>query len=170
MSDEDTTQDGSDALDKSKDFPGSDELKDEIPGADESPEDDKDDQWNPERAKRKIAKLNSEAANLRKRLNEAPRAEDAAAKDKRITDLETASLRYEIALDLGLPKEIASRLQGADRDEMVADAEKLLELLAPAKRPTTTRKPTEALRGGLTPDKEPEETDTKKLGERMFSR
>lgn len=130
---------------------------------------DKDEQWDPERAKRKIAKLNSEAANLRKRLTEAPKAEDAAAKDKRIGELETASLRYEVALDLGLPKEIASRLQGADRDEMVADAEKLLELLAPAKRPTT-RKPTEALRGGLQPDQEPEETDLSKLGDRMFRR
>jgi len=128
---------------------------------------DKDEPWDPERAKRKIAKLNSEAANLRKRLNDAPKAEDAAAKDKRITDLETATLRYEIALDLGLPKEIAARLQGASRDEMVADAEKLLELLAPAKRPTT-RKPIEALRGGLEPDNEPEETDLKKIGARMF--
>lgn len=128
-----------------------------------------DAQWDPERAKRKIAKLNSEAANLRKRLNEAPKAEDVGAKDKRITDLETATLRYEIALDLGLPKEIAARLQGADRDEMVADAEKLLELLAPAKRPAT-RKPTEALRGGLEPDSEPEETDLSKLGARMFRR
>ena len=70
-----------------------------------------------------------------------------AAKDKRITDLETASLRYEIALDLGLPKEIAARLQGKDRDEMVADAEKLLELLSPTKAPAS-RRPTEHLRGG----------------------
>jgi len=137
----------------------------------ESPEDtnDKDEPWDPERARRKIAKLNSEAANLRKRVNEAPKAEDVAAKDKRISDLESASLRYEIALDLGLPKEIAARLQGATREEMVADAETLLELIAPAKRPAT-RKPTEALRGGLEPDTEPEETDLKKLGERMFSR
>ena len=96
-----------------------------------------------------------------------PKVEDVAAKDRRITDLEAATLRYEIALDLGLPKEIASRLQGKDRDEMVADAEKLIELLAPAKRPTTQR-PKEALRGGLEPDKEPEETDTRKIAERMF--
>lgn len=158
MSDEDTTQEA------------------EAPEAEEQPTEtetdapeaeDKDDQWDPERAKRKIAKLNSEAANLRKRLNEAPKAEDAAAKDKRIADLESSALRYEVALDLGLPKEIASRLQGKDRDEMVADAEKLLELLAPAKRPAT-RKPLEALRGGLEPDKEPEETDTRKIAERMF--
>lgn len=131
--------------------------------------DDKDSPWDPERAKRKIAKLNSEAANLRKRLTEAPKAEDAAAKDKRITDLESASLRYEVALDLGLPKEIAARLQGANRDEMVADAQQLIELLAPTKRPTT-RRPTEALRGGLEPDSEPEETDLSKLGARMYRR
>ena len=150
--------------------PEVDETEDEPTETDvESPEDDdKDEQWDPERAKRKIAKLNSEAANLRKRLQEAPKAEDAAAKDRRISELESASLRYEVALDLGLPKEIAARLQGKDRDEMVADAQQLLELLAPTKRPSTTRKPTEALRGGLEPDREPEETDTKKIGARMF--
>lgn len=160
MSDEDTTQE--------TEAPEAEEQTTETET--DAPEaEDKDEQWDPERAKRKIAKLNSEAANLRKRLNEAPKAEDAAAKDKRIIDLESAALRYEVALDLGLPKEIASRLQGKDRDEMVADAEKLLELLAPTKRPAT-RKPTEALRGGLEPDKEPEETDLSKLGARMFQR
>lgn len=160
MSDEDTTQE--------TEAPEAEEQTTETET--DAPEaEDADEQWDPERAKKKIAKLNSEAANLRKRLNDAPKAEDAAAKDKRIGELESASLRYEIALDLGLPKEIAARLQGTDRDEMVADAEKLLELLAPAKRPGT-RKPTEALRGGLEPDKEPDETDLSKLGERMFRR
>lgn len=161
MSDEDTTQE-TEAPEAEEQNPA--ETETDAPEAE-----DKDEQWDPERARRKIAKLNSEAANLRKRLNEAPKAEDAAAKDKRITDLETASLRYEIALDLGLPKEIAARLQGKDRDEMVADAEKLLELLAPAKRPPSNR-PAERLRGGGEPDREPEETDLSKLGERMFRR
>lgn len=127
-----------------------------------------DEAWDPERAKRKIAKLNSEAAGLRKRVNEAPKADDIAAKDKRIGDLETATLRYEVAFDLGLPKEIASRLMGSTKEEMTADAEKLLELIAPAKR--STQRPTESLRGGLQPDKDPEETDLKKLGQRMFQR
>ena len=157
MSDEDTTQE-SEAVEA--------EEQDTTTETDALEAEEKD-EWDPERAKRKIAKLNSEAANLRKRLTEAPKAEDAAAKDKRITDLSTENLRLDVALDLGLPKEIASRLQGADRDEMVADAEKLLELLAPAKRPNS-RKPTEALRGGLQSDAEPEETDLKKIGERMF--
>lgn len=136
----------------------------------EAPEaDDKDEAaWDPERAKRKIAKLNSEAANLRKRVNEAPKAEDVAAKDKRISELEATALRYEVAFELGLPKQIAARLQGGTKEEMIADAQELVEFLSPAKRPT--QKPTEALRGGLEPDKEPEETDLKKLGARMFQR
>lgn len=160
MSDEDTPQEpeAPEAAEQPKD------AEPEAPEAE-----DKDEPWDPERAKRKIAKLNSEAANLRKRLTEAPKAEDAVAKDKRIGELETATLRYEIALDLGLPKEIASRLQGNDRDEMVADAEKLLELLSPAKRPPSNR-PAEQLRGGGNPEREPEETDLSKLGDRMFRR
>lgn len=125
--------------------------------------------WDPKRAKEKIRKLNQEIQSTKAKLAEAPKADDVAAKDSRITELEGAALRLEIALDLGLPKEIASRLQGKDRDEMVADAEKLLELLAPTKRPAT-RRPAEQLRGGGDPDREPEETDLKKLGERMFTR
>jgi hypothetical protein len=131
--------------------------------------DDKEDAWDPERAKRKIAKLNSEAANLRKRVNEAPKAEDVAAKDKRITELETTALRYEVAFELGLPKQIAARLQGSTKEEMLADAEELVELVAPGKRPPSNR-PTERLRGGGGEDQEPEETDLSKLGDRMFRR
>lgn len=160
MSDEDTT------TEEAPEATEADTTADQT----EAPEaDDKGEQWDPERAKRKIAKLNSEAANLRKRLTEAPKAEDAAAKDKRITDLEAASLRYEVALDLELPKQVAKLLQGSNRDEMVAHAEELLELFSPAKRPAT-RRPAEQLRGGGDPEREPDETDIKKLGERMFSR
>lgn len=128
---------------------------------------DPEDAWDPKRAKEKIRKLNQEIQATKERLAKAPKPDDVIAKDARIGELESAALRYEVALDLGLPKEIAVRLQGKDRDEMVADAEKLLELLAPAKRPAT-RKPAESLRGGGEPDREPEETDLKKIGSRMF--
>lgn len=138
-------------------------------GSPELEEVDPEAAWEPKRAKEKIRKLNQEIQSAKAKLAEAPKADDVAAKDSRISELEATSLRLEIALDLGLPKEIASRLQGKDRDEMVADAEKLLELLSPTKRPATQR-PTEALRGGLEPDKEPEETDLRKIGARMFQR
>lgn len=130
---------------------------------------DKGDAWDPERAKKKIAKLNSENRALRERANKAPKPEDVHAKDQRISELERTNLRYDVGYDLGLPKAIAKRLQGNTREEMLADAEELLEQVAPAAKRPSTRKPSEALRGGLQPDQEPEETDVKKLGERMFS-
>lgn len=125
-----------------------------------------EDAWKPDVAREKIRKLNQEIRATKQKLAEAPKADDVAAKDARISELEAANLRFDIAYDLGLPKEIAMRLQGSTREEMLADAEKLVELIAPSKRPT--QKPVEALRGGLTPDVEPEETDLRKLGERMF--
>ena len=162
MSEQDTST--AEAVDETTE----DTTPDESNESQEDTNDEKDDAaaWDPERAKRKIAKLNSEAANLRKRVNEAPKAEDVQAKDARITELERTALRYDVAFDLGLPKQIAMRLQGNTREEMLEDAQQLVDLIAPAKRPT--QKPTEALRGGLEPEQEPEETDPSKIAERMF--
>lgn len=162
MSEQDTT---TEAVEETTE----DTTPDESNESQEDTAGDKDEAWDPERAKRKIAKLNSEAANLRKRVNEAPKADDVASKDSRIKELERSEMQFDVAFDLGLPKTIAKRLVGTTREEMIADAQALLEELAPAKRPSTQR-PTEALRGGLEPDKDPEETDLKKLGERMFTR
>lgn len=162
MSDQDTT---AEAVDETTE----DTTTDESTESPEDTTDEKDDAWDPERARKKIAKLNSEAANLRKRVNEAPKAEDVQARDTRIQELEPENLRLRVGYELGLPLEIAMRLQGDDRDAMVKDAEKLVELIAPTRRPTTQR-PTEALRGGLDPGTAPEETDLKKLGARMFQR
>lgn len=166
MSNEDATETEADAT--AEETSATDEGQDTQEESDLNEVDrDKALAWSPEEARRKISKINNEIRATKARLSQAPKAEDVAAKDSRIGELESAALRYEVALDLGLPKEIASRLQGKDRDEMVADAEKLLELLAPAKRPAT-RRPAEALRGGLQPDAEPEETDPNKIAARMF--
>jgi hypothetical protein len=135
----------------------------------ESGDDDSGEKWDAEKAKRQVRKLTSENRALRERANKAPKPEDVQAKEQRITELERTTLRYEVGYDLGLPKALAKRLQGNTREEMLADAEELLEQVAPSKRPST-RKPAEQLRGGLQPDTEPEETDVRKLGERMFSR
>lgn len=165
MSDQDVTTTESEAVEETAE----DATPNESQESQEDASGDKDEAWDPERAKRKIAKLNSEAANLRKRVNEAPKAEDVTAREQRIKELETAQLRYEVAFDLGLPKQIANRLQGSTKEEMLADAEALVELISPSKRPPSNR-PAEKLRGGGEPDREPEETDLSKLGERMFRR
>ena len=46
-----------------------------------------------------------------------------------LTSAEQRALRLEIALDKGIPKSIASRLQGNTRQEMEADADELLKTL-----------------------------------------
>lgn len=124
--------------------------------------------FDPDIAAKRIEKLQSEARNLRDRAKKAEeKAKGVDEKDQRISALEAQNLRYEVAFDLGLPKEIALRLQGNTKEEMLADAEELLKLFkAPA---APTRKPIEALRGGGAPEQEPEEKDVRKIGERMFS-
>lgn len=163
MPDEDTTQEA--PADNE-----STEEQDPTTETESPPEDDKDEAWNPERARRKIGKVNSENKALRDR---ATTAEKKAASVDDLTEenggLKATVLQLEVGYELGLPLAIAKRLQGSNREEMLADAEALVELVAPTKRPPSNR-PTEQLRGGGQPDREPEETDLKKIGARMFQR
>lgn len=128
------------------------------------------DKFDPSKALDKIRKLNSEAANLRKRVKEAEgKAADTGEKDSRIKALEAENLRIRIGARVELPEDLIDRLKGDTEDEILADAEKLLKLVSPSRRPPTV-KPTERLSGGGDPTAEPEETDISKLGERMFRR
>ena len=118
----------------------------------------------------KIGKVNSENKALRERASKAE--EKAAGVDdltKQNGDLSAANLRLEVGYELGLPLSLAKRLQGSTKEEMVADAEALVELVSPAKRPPSDR-PAEHLRGGGQPDQEPEERDLAKIGARMYRR
>ena len=48
-----------------------------------------------------------------------------------VSNYETASLRTRIALQNGLPYDLADRLQGADEEELKADAERLAGFMRP---------------------------------------
>ena len=50
---------------------------------------------------------------------------------KQITDYETTSLRTRIALQNGLPYDLADRLQGTDEETLKADAERLVSFVKP---------------------------------------
>lgn len=50
---------------------------------------------------------------------------------KQITDYETTSLRTRIALQNGLPYDLADRLQGTDEETLKADAERLVSFIKP---------------------------------------
>lgn len=121
----------------------------------------KEDAWNPDRAMAKIRKLNAEVIKAKTKIA------NAEEKVKSVEALEAENLRLSVGYELGLPRELVGRLQGATREELIADAEALVKLI----RPTTgSRKPIETLRGGGEPEQEPEERDLDKIGSRMFSR
>lgn len=123
--------------------------------------------FDPDKAADRIRKLQSEAKNLRERVKAAePKAASADEKDKRISSLERDLLRERVGRRLSLPDELVDRLRGDTEDELLADAEKLVGLLG---KPASGRKPAENLRGGLSPEKEPEE-DPREVARRIKAR
>lgn len=103
--------------------------------ADEQDDDveDEADEWDRERSQRKIRKINSENRRLRERAKQAEeKAETADGLDRKYKALELEHLRLDVAYDLGLPKNLAARLQGSTREELISDAEALMELIGPA--------------------------------------
>lgn len=111
--------------------------------------------WDPERAKAKIRKINLENKQLRERATQAE-AKAATADDIQAQNatLGVENLRLKVGYELGLPISLATRLQGATREEMIADAETLVDLIAPKAAPTATR-PVEALKPGASPSDTP---------------
>lgn len=53
----------------------------------------------------------------------------------KVQKYETASVKTKIALELGLPYQIAERLTGSDETEIRADAENMVKLLGANRRP-----------------------------------
>lgn len=121
-------------------------------------------EFDADKALSKIRKLNSENRNLRARekaaTEKAATAEDA---QKRVTSLEAENLRLRVGAKHGLPEELIDRLQGENEEEILADAEKLLDLISPKTGPSNRPKP--KLAGGAAPTVEPEELDPRKLAE-----
>lgn len=137
---------------------------DNAPGGDDTDDDNKDDadDFDPARALSKIKKLNSENRQLRAAKKAAEgKAAGSDEKDSRIKTLEAENLRIRIGARHGLPDELIDRLKGDTEEEILADAEKLLAIVAGRKPPTQRSK--ETLRGGGNPQVEVEETDPRKL-------
>jgi len=141
------------------------------PEAEETPTDtpaDDAEHFDAEKAREKIRKVNSEAAALRKRLAEAEeRGKDSDEKGKKLTALEAENLRLRIAVKHGLPESLVKRLSGTTEEEILQDAEELMELFGGAKKPPT-QQPREQLRGGGDPTT-PAEVDIDRMVERVFT-
>lgn len=125
--------------------------------------------FDPDKAREKIRKVNSENRNLRKRAADAEaKAREAGENGEKVTALEADVLRLRVALKHGLPEELAGRLQGGSEEELLEDAEKLMGLFAVRKPPSN--QPREKLRGGGDPTQEPSliDSDPDKFAEQIF--
>lgn len=87
--------------------------------------------------KKRVSELESENGALKATVEETKQT--IAKSDAQITELqgqvsnyETASLRTRIALQNGLPYDLADRLQGADEEALRADADRLAGFMRPA--------------------------------------
>lgn len=94
--------------------------------------------------KKRVSELESENNALKSTVEDDKQTR--AGLDAQITELqgqvsnyETASLRTRIALQNGLPYDLADRLQGADEEALKADAERLAGFMRPATPPAPLR-------------------------------
>lgn len=75
-----------------------------------------------------------------------------AEHEKTVAEERAARWRAEVAHEKGLTPQQAARLQGATRDELVADADALVALFPTAKPGTPVPDPSQGSRGGNLPD------------------
>ena len=94
--------------------------------------------------KKRVSELKTENGTLKTSIEETKKTiteSEAQITDLqgKVTNYETASLRTRIALQNGLPYDLADRLQGADEEELKADAERLAGFMRPATPPAPLR-------------------------------
>lgn len=76
--------------------------------------------------KNRVLELETEKGNLESALADAKKSDDTIADlQQKIAGFESKELRTKIALQNGLPLDLAERLQGDDEDTLKADAERL---------------------------------------------
>lgn len=100
-----------------------------------------------EQLKSRISELEKENAGYKSALEESKNSQSVFEQQindlqSRVLGYETSSLKTRIALQSGLPYELAERLQGADETEIMEDAERLYSLLNVSK-PVAPLKTTE---------------------------
>lgn len=120
-------------------------------GGDQEDDDDGfDGPFDAKRARRTIDRL-------RRERNAARDAAKGASKDAPDSvKLQTENLRLRVALKVGLDDDLADRLRGSTEEELLEDAQKLLDRFYPAEKKLPTRQPKPNLRGGSRPEEEPE--------------
>lgn len=110
------------------------------------------------KAAEKAAKEGRDAARQLQELEDAKKSETEKLTDK-LTSAETErdqlageNVRLRVAIEKGVPADLAARLQGSTREELEEDADTLLKLVTPAEtQDVPAGTPRENLRPGATP-------------------
>ena len=92
----------------------------------------------------------SDAEKLQRKYERAQQEREALQAELEARD--RALLVREVADEVGLPARLAARIQGEDRDSMLADAKELMELVVPEGPRKPTPVPEAGRVGGSTPD------------------
>lgn len=154
VADDDTTDETQDSQEET-----SEDAAEESNSAD-------DDGFDPEKAREKIRKINSENRNLRKRAADAEaKSKGADENAKKVPALEAENMRLRVAVKHGLPESLVKRLTGTTEEEILQDAEELMELFGSKKPPT--QQPKEKLRSPGDPSGDAE-IDVEKVVQRVF--
>ncbi|MGT2744864.1 capsid assembly scaffolding protein Gp46 family protein [Streptococcus phocae subsp. phocae] len=87
--------------------------------------------------KSRVEELENEKSSLENALNDAKSNTDSYTEkitnlENQIAGYETANLRTRVALQYGLPIDLADRLQGDDEDGLKTDAERLASFIKPS--------------------------------------
>ena len=159
--------DQNDTVDNSTDEADGSQVTDVTEAEDaEEANGNEDEGFDPEKAREKIRKINSENRNLRKRAADAEaKAQGVDDKDKKITAQEAEIMRLRVAVKHGLPEALIKRLAGTTEEEILQDAEELMELFGP-KTPPSNR-PKEKLRSPGDPAGHAD-IDVEKVVQRVF--
>ncbi len=111
--------------------------------------DDKGEKFDSDKALGKIRKLNSENKNLRDRATKAEQAAEANKDSgEKVTALEAENLKLRVAVKHGLPESLMKRLSGTTEEELLQDAEELLEMFGKDGGRPPSGQPREQLRPG----------------------
>lgn len=100
--------------------------------------------------KNRISELETENSNLQTALSDVKTYSDSYTEQitelkKQVTNYESEKLRTNIALQYGLPIDLASRLQGEDEESVKADAERLSSVINTTSQPQPPIKSTEPI-------------------------
>lgn len=115
-------------------------------------------------AAKRLAEIEDEKKSETERLTEAQKQ-----LEKRAVDAEARALRYEVALEKGVPTKLMKFLTGESQEDIEAAADELLEAISDKESQTDNGgKPKERLRAGaVSDDTDPEVTDPRKLAEQI---